>query len=112
MLYPISKPKPNSADSLAGFIDAEGRVVVPPSFEAASYFSEGKGAVVYADGNSGFLDNLGAQVIPPLFQGLGRFHDGLCSIGSGGRVGYIDHGGNWFISPQFLIASSFSEGRA
>ncbi len=41
MITPLSDlhTQPNSAESLAGFIDTEGRVVVSPSFEAAAYVS-------------------------------------------------------------------------
>lgn len=105
MLYPISTPKPNSAEDFIGFIDTEGRIVVPPSFEAGAYFSEGKAAVVCADSKSGFIDSSGTTVIPPLFQGLGRFQDGLCSIGAVGVVGYIDHQG------QITIPRIFEEQR-
>jgi hypothetical protein len=70
------------------------------------------GAVIVGNGRSGFIDASGVQVIPPKFEGLGMFHSGLCSKGSGGGVGYIDHFGDWFIDPRFLIAAPFSEGCA
>ncbi|MBV8844761.1 MAG: WG repeat-containing protein, partial [Bryobacterales bacterium] len=108
MLYPISVPKPNSAEDLIGFINAEGHVVVRPCYAGGSYFSEGKAAVVDWNGKSGFIDDLGELVIPCRFKGLGKFRNGLCSINGG----FIDHSGEWLIEPRFLVASNFSEGCA
>lgn len=108
MLYPISTPKPNSADDLIGFIDSYGRVIVQPLYAAGSFFFEGKASVVDWNGKSGFIDNTGNLAIPCEFQGLGNFKDGLCAQSGG----YIDHVGDWFIEPRFIVASDFSEGRA
>ena len=69
MLYPISVPKPNSAEDLVGFISAEGQVVVRPSYAGGSYFFEGKASVVDGSGKSGFIDDLGNLVIPCRFEG-------------------------------------------
>jgi hypothetical protein len=108
MLYPISVPIPNSSDDLIGYINAQGRVVVPPSYAGGSYFFEGKASVIAANGTSGFIDNSGNLAVPFRFSGLGIFKDGLCSINGG----YIDHEGNWFIEPRYLVTGEFSEGRA
>jgi hypothetical protein len=108
MLYPISIPRANSAEDLIGFIDAQGHVVVQPSYAGGSYFFEGKASVVDLNGKSGFIDYSGALVIPWRFQGLGKFKDGLCAINGG----FIDHAGKWFIEPRFLVTGGFSEGRA
>lgn len=108
MLYPISKPIPDSVDDMVGYIDNRGDVIIPPSYSACSHFFEGVAAVRNSDGKTGFIDSLGATVIPHRFNVLGRFHEGLCSIDGG----YIDHHCNWVIEPQFLVASEFSEGLA
>jgi WG containing repeat len=108
MLYPFPTLKANGAESLVGFIDTHGQVVVQPSYVAGSLFFEGKASVVDTNGKSGFLDCTGNLAIPCRFQGISDFRDGVCSI----NCGFIDHSGRWFIEPQFLIASHFSEGRA
>ena len=66
MLYPISVPKASGAESLVGFIDADGSVVVEPSYALGSSFFEGKACVVDIDGKSGFLDGTGNQAINSL----------------------------------------------
>jgi hypothetical protein len=108
MLYPISVPKSSGGECLAGFIDVHGQVIVRPSYKHASFFFEGKASVVDENGNSGFLDDSGNLAIPCQFQGMSNFKNGLCSI----SCGFIDHGGRWFIEPQYPIAGDFCEGKA
>lgn len=38
MLYPVPSPKAGGVESLIGFIDANGRIVVEPSYVLASFF--------------------------------------------------------------------------
>jgi hypothetical protein len=108
MLYPISQPEPNSAEDLIGFIDAEGRVIVRPSYAGGSYFFEGKACVVDLDGKSGFINHSGALVIDCRFKGLGKFRSGVCAINGG----FLSHDGKWLIQPRFLVTGEFSEGLA
>ena len=83
MLYPISVPKPDSADDLVGYIDRAGQIVVSPIYAAGSYFSEGYASICREDGLSGFIDTRGDLRIPFKFRGLDLFHEGLCPIGQG-----------------------------
>jgi hypothetical protein len=113
VLYPISVfERDDSPELLVGYIDARGTVAIPPVFQSGEHFSEGKAAVVAKEGLSGFIDSCGKVVIPYNFQGVGMFREGICPIGSGNRVGYINQSGRWLIEPKFLIAMNFSEGRA
>jgi hypothetical protein len=107
VLYPICRFVENSADSIAGFIDANGTVRIAPQFAGVGHFCEGKASVVGPDGRSGFLNIRGEVAIPMHFQGISHFHEGVCSLGGG----YIDHAGRWVIQPRFLIAMAFSEER-
>jgi WG repeat protein len=66
----------------AGFIDAQGQVVIQPKFVGAKNFSEGLAAVA------------------------------IRSAGDKTLWGYIDRQGNWIIQPQFESASSFDGGLA
>jgi hypothetical protein len=108
MIYPFPALKANRAESLVGFIDTHGHVVVQPSYVAGSFCFEGTASVVDTDGKSGFLDCTGDLAIPCRFRGISEFRDGVCSI----DCGFIDHAGRWVIEPKFLIASHFSEGMA
>ena len=106
MLYPISTPIKDTAESLFGYIDERGEIVVASVFAGAKAFSEGLASVLNSEGKSGFIDGAGRLVIPHRFQGLGRFVDGLCSINGG----YIDHGLNKLMGnmhPRFLKSRQY-----
>jgi hypothetical protein len=105
MLYPISVPKPDSAEDLIGYVDGFGRVVVKPSYAAGSYFAEGLASVCREDGSSGFIDGDGRTNVPFRFCGIGLFNEGLCPIGQGSKVGYVDRSGSWQIEPRFAVAN-------
>src|SRR5216684_7888395 len=87
MLYPISVPKPGTAEDLVGFIDRQGHTIIQPVYLGGSHFHEGKASVVDTSGKSGFTDDVGTLAIACRFQGLGNFKCGLCSINGG----FIDH---------------------
>lgn len=64
-----------------GYIDAQGKVAIPPSFHGtASSFSEGK-TTVQMDGKVGFIDRSGHIVIRPTFDYAAPFHEGFAIIG-------------------------------
>ncbi len=67
-----------------GYIDANGKMVIPPHFDLAYPFSDGMARV-----NMGFS----------------------CERG-GGLWGYIDPDGKWAVMPRFPAAGDFSEGLA
>jgi hypothetical protein len=118
MLYPISKPIPNTAEDLIGYIDYSGQLVVPAVYQAGAFFSEGLAAVRLADGKTGFINDRGTLIIPYRFQGLARFCGGVCIIGYVNQagihqVGTIDYSGNWIVEPRlFFRFGEFSEGLA
>lgn len=112
MLYPISANNPDTNEELIGYIDHSGHAAVKPNYRAGAYFSDGLAAVCKHDGSSGFIDVDGEIRIPFTFSGLDLFHEGLCAIGRGTNVGYVDRAGNWAINPIFAIGGRFSEGLA
>src|SRR5437868_9194689 len=67
-----------------GYMNASGKIVIPPQFDAADYFYEGLARVT--------VDK--------------KKREGI------GKGGYIDKTGKWVIKPQFDLASEFSEGLA
>jgi hypothetical protein len=46
-------------NGLYGYIDREGRLVIPPQFESARNFSEGRAEVRLANGTYGQIDKTG-----------------------------------------------------
>jgi hypothetical protein len=103
-------------DGKWGYVDEEGRQVIPPVFDLASTFSEGLARVRQGD-QHGFIDTAGRWAIR-LKDAVPAF---VCEFGSGlapvfdrrsGEYGYIDKTGAFAIEPQFDNANCFSEDHA
>ena len=105
---------------LCGFMDADGRTVVPPTYDAFGRFSEGLCAVA-AGGGWGFIDSAGSVAVPLRNHWVGEFHEGVAAYCPskadgywlyGGPVGYLDGKGSAVIPPRFWRADPFSDGLA
>jgi len=92
-LYPIKSGK------LVGFIDGNGRVIIPPRFNDVSEFMEGLAPAQAPDSDKwGYIDRTGNFVIQPQFSQAYPFSEGLAEVWfeqSGG--GYIDATGQLLI---------------
>jgi hypothetical protein len=94
-----------------GFIDAKGRIVIRPTFEQVSYFSEGL-AAVKMNGQYGFIDKTGKMVITPRFRYAFDFSEGLAWV-EGGPTGFIDKTGKIVLSaPGSTYCREFRDGLA
>ena len=118
-------------NSLWGFIDSTGRLVIEPQFPMVGRFSNGLAPAIqcgsrragqYRD-QYGYIDHTGRFVIQSQFVDAEPFSEGLAAVkvggneyGDGGQWGYIDTSGQFAISPQFNdtlgTTSPFSEGLA
>jgi hypothetical protein len=111
--YPIWIPRSKSADPLyrfikndqAGYIDRNGRVVIPPKLKAwgnyGSEFHDGLLEIAVSDGV--YVDQTGKVVIDKgLYRGW-DFSEGLAvAMRKGENLwGYIDSSGEFAISPRF-----------
>ncbi|RPJ58725.1 MAG: WG repeat-containing protein [Acidobacteria bacterium] len=102
-----------------GFIDASGRVVIPPGFEADANrtgdFAEGLVAV-QVDGGWAYVDANGRTVLEPQFIAPSKFAEGvaatLVKTETRFAYGYIDKRGTFVIPPEFQSAGDFAEGLA
>lgn len=92
-----------------GYLDREGRVVIPPAYEATGNFSEGL-AGVKIDGKLGYIDARGAIAIEPRFDEAASFREGLARVTVDGRDLYIDRTGAIVIRTHFHAAFHFFEG--
>jgi hypothetical protein len=104
-----------------GFIDAQGRTIVPLTFKYVGSFADGLAAATRDDNKYGFIDRSGKFVIEPRYDSLGPhrdrfpagpFADGIAPAGCDGHWGFIDRQGAWVIPPVYLFAQSFGGGRA
>jgi len=94
-----------------GFINREGKVVIPGPFSNARWFSEGLAPVSVGD-KWGFIDATGQFAIEPRYDNVSSFSEGLAPVCSGDKWGYIDRRGSVVIRPTFARVGAFSEGLA
>ncbi|MEP7351869.1 MAG: WG repeat-containing protein [Acidobacteriota bacterium] len=99
------------------FIDTRGRVRPFKEFDRVWDFQEGLAPAIQDFTNSsrwGYIDRSGAWAISPRFPSypaglVTTFLEGLASIETEGKVGFIDKYGEFAIPQQFAHAGSFSE---
>ncbi|MGJ5819543.1 WG repeat-containing protein [Paludibaculum fermentans] len=99
------------------YIDEHGRPLEPLANAATRIGPASEGLIrTYriVDGarKEGFVDLRGQPVIPEQFDHVEDFSDGLAAVRVGKLWGYIDKTGAFAVTPQFLDAKPFSEGRA
>jgi hypothetical protein len=107
-----------------GYIDATGKVSIPPQYEEAEDFSEGLAAVkvsTWREGyrttkdRYGYIDKTGQMVLPAKYYSAGSFSEGLANVcEEEAGCGYIDYKGQMaFKLPDGLTApSEFHDGLA
>lgn len=76
-----------------GFIDGNGKLVVPPQFERVGSFHHGLAAVRWK-GKWGYIDGKGRMAVPPRYDSVGDFVEaGLAVVTLDGQRQLIDRGG-------------------
>jgi hypothetical protein len=95
-----------------GFIDdATNRVLIPPQFDAADFFSDGL-AAVETDQQWGYIDNSGKVIVPFKFGSAGRFYGGLADVAINQQWGFIDKNGKVIVPLQFDEVRNYKDGVA
>src|SRR6202034_4438536 len=94
-----------------GYIDTNGKRVVPCRFDAVTEFKEGLAAVCtnssVENRRIGFIDRNGQMVIEPKFVDAYCFSEGLAAVAvpdardpNQWSYGFINKSGEWVIEPQ------------
>ena len=78
-----------------GFIDTQGKEVVPPIYSGIWYFGEYKEdwAKVKKKGNYGFIDTQGQEVVPTIYSSIsyfGEYKEDWAMVKKDGEYGFID----------------------
>lgn len=112
-----------------GFINAQGRIVIAPTFDRVMPFQEGL-AGVEKDGKWGYVDRTGKVVIPLQWSSAESFSDGVAAVVDHYHIygkpdgdditlaacGFIDKTGRYLIEPsierRLEQCPTFSEGLA
>ena len=90
----------------SGFVDMEGKWIIPPIFDSARNFREGT-ACVSIDGLYGHLLEDGSYLIPPIYEYSESFWTGVAAVTVNGKVGFINKEGIFVIPPIFDRAANF-----
>ncbi len=92
-----------------GYIDQEGKIIIPATFDSVSHFSEGLAEAQIND-KCGYIDETGRFSIQLRCQHYTRkFSNDLALIKVDSKYGYIDKSGKMVIEPKFDDAESFHE---
>ena len=98
---------------LYGFVDHEGREVIPLQFDWATDFHESYALVKpQASALQSIIDKHGVLLHEPRYEQTSEFSEGVAAVRLGGKWGYINHDGSWAIEPRFMSADSFWHGLA
>jgi len=98
-----------------GFLNHDGRWVIPAVFYDVGSFHEGIAPAFFSRESItgwGVIDRTGQSVVSPLpFTKVGEFRDGVALVyGSNARGFYIDHDGNKIIVPLGKANWPYSDG--
>jgi len=101
----------------SGYVDLQGREVIPCKFDNAAPFSEGLAAVAKTVSGKvlwGFIDKNGATVVPFTYVNVLSFSEGLAAVYVTRReFAFINKAGNMVIGPhEGYVLSSFKNGIA
>lgn len=102
----------SGTDTLCGYSNLQGKLVVTPQFRGCSDFSGGLARVVDpASGRSRIIDKSGEVITTP-HDSASHPRDGIAAIFRDGRVGYVGANGKLLVEPLLSWPSHFSEGLA
>ncbi|MRN53300.1 WG repeat-containing protein [Paenibacillus monticola] len=103
-----------SGPSHYGYLDPQGKEVLPAIYVDAGDFMNGMALVKIAEGEYALIDPEGHRLHTYNYPFVGNPGDGLLSFQAteNGKYGYLHTDGTIAIQPQFTAALPFSEGRA
>jgi hypothetical protein len=96
-------------DGRSGFLDLEGNEVVPPTWEAAGWLSDGL-AVFFDDGAYGYVDANGNVVIEPRFARATAFSNGRAKVKVDELWGIIDRTGKLVHEAKYTQLGDLANG--
>jgi hypothetical protein len=95
---------PASYEDKSGFLDVEGKIVIPFIYDSVRSFSEGLAAVGKGD-KWGYVDRSGRPVIALQFDMAREFGHGLAPVRLGKKTGFIDRTGKF----AFVLATETAD---
>ncbi|WP_442597990.1 WG repeat-containing protein [Neobacillus sp. D3-1R] len=99
---------------LYGYLNRQGKEVIPLQYEYATDFNEGKAVVKLSDGTFQLINQNGKIIQSFPYALVGEFSEGLMSFQekSDSKFGYINEEGKVMIEPSYTGAQPFQSRRA
>lgn len=94
-----------------GYVDLNGKIVIPCIYDNAGDFCECRAAVAIKD-KCGFIDRNGKQITKLEFDAVSNFSQGFSIVLKGGKYGVIDKNGKCVIPCEYEFIGPFSHGYA
>nr|WP_246517108.1 WG repeat-containing protein [Clostridium aciditolerans] len=97
-----------------GYINLQGKVVVPPQFLSAESFNNGKALVKLGDKRYANIDLKGNVLNTFPYELVGDMNEGMLFFKEklDGKFGLIDESGNVIVAPKYETVESFRNGTA
>lgn len=96
-------------DGKYGYIDENGKLVIPLKYKKVFPFSEnGLAFVVRENGLGGYIDKTDTFVIHPIYESGSTFTFGFAAVSRNGEYTFIHEDGNKAIDHTFKYASGFA----
>jgi len=92
-----------------GYMDLQGKLIIPPSYSEAGFFNEDIAAVVQND-KYGFISKANKFIVEPIYDEVSDFFDGRSVVEKDGKFGMIDRNGYSIFEPIFEELGPVSEG--
>jgi hypothetical protein len=93
-----------------GYMDLQGKVIIPPAYSEAGFFSEDIAAVVQNE-KFGFISKSNKFIVEPIYDEVSDFYDGRSVVEKNGKLGMIDRNGYSIFEPIFEELGPVSEGK-
>jgi hypothetical protein len=100
---------PATRNGKSGYLDLQGKMVIPIIYDAGRSFSDGL-AAVEKNNKWGYVDRDGRTVIPFVLDEAGQFGNGLAPAKVGTRTGFISKSGSFSFDLPFSYAPGFLTG--
>jgi hypothetical protein len=93
----VDDPEHADPNQRWGFIDTEGRLVIPMKFDQVSQFREGL-ARARQGRKWGFIDRTGTFVVPPVYEWVMSFGNGVAMVVKDGMIFLVDKKGKVIVN--------------
>jgi hypothetical protein len=101
---------PVKIENAWGYMNKEGKLIIPATYDEAGYFSEDL-AVVKKDQKYGYISKANKFMIDPKFDDAADFNQGRAVVELNDHVGLIDRNGFFVFDPIYSEIGPISEGK-